>query len=70
MTDAVKITKEIKIDKLNPAVSVMTDQDGKAVVGENKVYADTLNVKITDDNLDTVLLDGSDVSVSDNAGFS
>ena len=68
MTDAVKITKEIKIDKLNPAVSVMTDQDGKAVVGENKVYADTLNVKITDDNLDTVLLDGSDVSVSDNAG--
>lgn len=68
MTNGIAINKEIKIDKLAPAVSVMTDQDGKAVVGSNKVYADTLNVKVADDNLDTLTLDGTNVTVSDNVG--
>ena len=68
LTNGIAFNKEVKIDMVSPAVSVMTDQDGKAVVGSNKVYADTLNVKVSDENLDTVTLDGTSVTVSDKIG--
>ncbi|MBO4338215.1 MAG: hypothetical protein J5842_09100, partial [Lachnospiraceae bacterium] len=72
LTDAVKITQTIKIDKTAPTVKKATGQDGEEVTLKDgkKIYADEVAVKIHDANLKKVTVNGDNITFSDkNASF-
>ena len=65
-TTAIKISQEIKVDKVKPALGTFgKDQDGKVVDLTSSFYADTVTFSIYDEHLDTVYLDDTEITVKD-----
>jgi hypothetical protein len=63
LTDTVQIPGEIKIDKILPEGGAMLDQDGNPINTSGLSYADSVKFTISDENLASVTVNGSPVSL-------